>query len=439
MKKFLSIYTLLIGASIGLQSCFFSEKDVFEESSANRATADAVKCQEILKNVPNGWKLEYYIGREYSMGAVTFLMKFDGMQVQIASETGTNDYKPSDRVTSLYQVKSEQSTMLTIDSYNSLLHAYATPLGTNMNLEGDYEFIVMSASPDKIVLQGKRYKNIMEMTPMPKDIPWHIHIQDILSIEKEAFFNTYRMEKGGQALAYFKRDNHTMSTFSVYNASHTSDPKNLSYIYTDKGLKFQAPQSINGKTVQNFNWDRKSRLFICTDVDATDITLKEYRPEGYLPYEDYLGNYAATIYDNAEGETTVPVAITRKTKGESYTLKGIGNLSIILQYDKATGKLVLDSQKLGVDPVSGFYFACAAGIEGYAHSELSMPARLRSGLINVVQSTTPFTFYLADKTTQENTQLIIWAYSSEKYSSSTVLGYWSWYNLISMTKVDNEN
>ena len=40
----------------------------------------------------------------------------------------------------------------------------------------------------------------MEMTPMPKDIPWRIQIEDIINIEKDAFLNTYRMEKGGQVL-----------------------------------------------------------------------------------------------------------------------------------------------------------------------------------------------------------------------------------------------
>ena len=61
MKKYLSIYTLLALACIVLQSCLFSEEEIFDESSANRATADVIKCQEILKDVPNGWKLEYYI------------------------------------------------------------------------------------------------------------------------------------------------------------------------------------------------------------------------------------------------------------------------------------------------------------------------------------------------------------------------------------------
>lgn len=49
MKKYLSIYTLLALTCIVLQSCLFSEEEIFDESSANRATADVIKCQEILK------------------------------------------------------------------------------------------------------------------------------------------------------------------------------------------------------------------------------------------------------------------------------------------------------------------------------------------------------------------------------------------------------
>ena len=160
MKKYLSIYTLLALTCIVLQSCLFSEEEIFDESSANRATADVIKCQEILKDVPNGWKLEYYIGSNYSAGAVTLLMKFDGKQVEMASEAGAEGYKPGTIITSLYQVKSEQSTMLTFDSYNQLIHMFSGPLGLNMNVGGDYEFIIMSATPDKVILQGKKYKNI---------------------------------------------------------------------------------------------------------------------------------------------------------------------------------------------------------------------------------------------------------------------------------------
>lgn len=68
---------------------------------------------------------------------------------------------------------------------------------------------------------------------MPKDIPWRIQIEDIINIEKDAFLNTYRMEKGRQVLNYFIRNNGTMATFSAYSADYSS-ARSLPYIYTEK-------------------------------------------------------------------------------------------------------------------------------------------------------------------------------------------------------------
>ena len=85
-------------------------------------------------------------------------MKFDGKQVEMASETGAESYKPGTIITSLYQVKSEQSTMLTFDSYNPLIHMFSGPLGLNMNVGGDYEFIIMSATPERLFYKEKNIK-----------------------------------------------------------------------------------------------------------------------------------------------------------------------------------------------------------------------------------------------------------------------------------------
>jgi hypothetical protein len=61
------------------------------------------------------------------------------------------------------------------------------------------------------------------------------------------------------------------------------------------------------------------------------------------------------------------------------------------------------------------------------------PLRRRDGRLN------SFTFYFADKASQENTLLIIWAYSSDEYSTSGLMGYWSWYNSILMEKENEGN
>lgn len=444
MKKYLSIYILLVLASIGLQSCLFSEEDVFDESSANRATADVAKCQEILKEAPNGWKLEYYVGDNYSSGAITFLMKFDGTQVQIACEGGTDDYVLGDKKTSLYQVKTEQSTMLTFDTYNPLLHSFSAPLGMNINLEGDYEFIILEASPEKIILQGKKYKNIMEMTPMPEDEPWSTYLKNVIHVENDAFLNTYNLQKGGETLKVFKKASGTLSIFDVYDDAEAGEAsESLAYVYTDKGLKLRTPYVINNISVQHFTWSTLTRKFTCTDEGATDITLNEFYPEGYFQYNDFIGDYILGFNSYMTGSGYAETSITPLVEGESYTLSlpltyFRINIDVTLKYDKGNGQIVLDSQDLGLNSMFQYYFAIAAGVEGYAHPEISIISRLRNGLISQVESTEPFGFYFVDKISQTNSALLVWAYSSNNYSDSTMAGYVEYFRYLMLKKKTEE-
>ena len=90
-------------------------------------------------------------------------VKFDGQRVTMASQ----GYEGDETISSLYKVVSEEATMLTFDTYNAFIHAYAKPQGggsnPNANLQGDYEFIIKEASAEKIVMQGKKYGNTIVM------------------------------------------------------------------------------------------------------------------------------------------------------------------------------------------------------------------------------------------------------------------------------------
>lgn len=444
MKRYLFIYILLISMGSGLQSCLFSEEDLFEESSANRATANVMKCQEILMSSPNGWKLEYYIGTNYSMGGITFLLKFDDKNVQIACQAVPDKYTPGDKVTSLYQVKEEQSTLLTLDSYNPLFHSFSAPLGINANLEGDYEFIILDASPEKIVLQGRKYKNIMEMTPMPEDEPWLTYLKNIIKIEENAFLDTYYLQKNGNALKIFHRNRGTLSTFDVYNTDDTEEAlETLTYLYTNEGIKLHTPYNIDGISIQHFKWNTLARKFTCTDEGATDITLDEFYPEDYIPYNDFIGEYILGFGSIVTGEGLTEVAITPLVDGESYKLTGLPLTyfqipmgDVILKYDKATGRVILDSQDLGYNSQFNYHFGIAAGVDeyGFAHPELSIVPRLRNGLISVVANQEPLGFYFSDKVTQTKSSFIVWTYSSENYSESTMGGIIEYFQYLMMRK-----
>ena len=55
MKNKITKYILLAFICLGLQACLFQEDDLFEKSSANRASENVAELQELLVNVHNGW------------------------------------------------------------------------------------------------------------------------------------------------------------------------------------------------------------------------------------------------------------------------------------------------------------------------------------------------------------------------------------------------
>ena len=226
-------------------------------------------------NAPNGWKLEYYAGKNYSMGGITLLCQFDGKNVKIMSEIGSLNAKPG-----------AEATLLTFDTFNELIHCFSEPiLKQNSNFQGDYEFAIMSASENEIILQGKKYQNKMVMTPMPADTDWSTYINDLNKIADEAFLNTYILKAGGEKVGEMERYSR------VFGISTQAEYQEAPFVYTPEGFHFRQPITIGGKALQNFKWNKTRMAFTCTDAGAEHVSIEGVYPEGYKKYEDYTGFY----------------------------------------------------------------------------------------------------------------------------------------------------
>lgn len=259
MKKNIMIYLLMALVCFGLQSCLFQEEDYFDDSSANRATEEVKQYSELLESASNGWRMEYYIGQDYALGGITLLCKFDGQRVTMASQ----GYEGDETISSLYKVVSEEATMLTFDTYNAFIHAYAKPQGggsnPNANLQGDYEFIIKEASAEKIVMQGKKYGNTIVMYALPDDLNWEAYINSVNDVEENAFFIQYQLLVDGNLVGMTQRSNYTFVI--AYNDGGNIVQEQSPFLFTTDGFRFREPVSLAGVTVQNFVWDPSSELF----------------------------------------------------------------------------------------------------------------------------------------------------------------------------------
>lgn len=457
MKNKITKYILLAFICLGLQACLFQEDDLFEKSSANRASENVAELQELLVNVPNGWKMEYYPGTDYSMGGITLLCRFDGNNVTLMSEVGSVKTASGKEASSLYKVTSEESTVLTFDSFNEFIHCFSEPImGMNTNLEGDYEFVYMGQEDNKVILQGRRYHNTMVMTPLTQGVNWKDYIGQLNLIEREAFLKTYSLMVGGQEMGNAVRTSHLFS-LTVEGQTSSSVP----FIYTPEGIRFKDEITIQGKTVQNFVWNKEDMTFTSSDEEAADVVLKAYYPQDYTPYEDYLGTYYMYYreyekYNEEEDKVEfrpgyMAVELQQKVAGESFVLTSdkleTTAANIVITYDKATGKLIIKPQNV---TVMGYPGALVIGFEqgflpahyGLDLGNLAVLTDMETGLIGIsggADENLSFSFVEYGNTFfsmmgEVATSLIFTAYGSENFSTNNYLGLVAWYDSIRLQK-----
>lgn len=457
MKNKITKYILLAFTCLGLQACLFQEDDIFEKSSANRAAENVAELQELLVNVPNGWKMEYYPGTDYSMGGITLLCRFDGNNVTLMSEVGSVKTASGKEASSLYKVTSEESTVLTFDSFNEFIHCFSEPImGMNTNLEGDYEFVYMGQEDNKIILQGRRYHNTMVMTPLTQGVNWKDYIGQLNLIEREAFLKTYSLMVGGQEVGNAVRTSHLFS-LTVEGQTSSSVP----FIYTPEGIRFKDEITIQGKTVQNFVWNKEDMTFTSSDEETADVVLKAYYPQDYTPYEDYLGTYYMYYreyekYNEEEDKVEfrpgyMAVELQQKVAGESFVLTSdkleTTAANIVITYDKATGKLIIKPQNV---TVMGYPGALVIGFEqgflpahyGLDLGNLAVLTDMETGLIgisggadeNLSLSFVEYGNTFFSMMGEVATSLIFTAYGSENFSTNNYLGLVAWYDSIRLQK-----
>ena len=373
------------------------------------------------------------------------------------SEVGSVKTASGKEASSLYKVTSEESTVLTFDSFNEFIHCFSEPImGMNTNLEGDYEFVYMGQEDNKVILQGRRYHNTMVMTPLTQGVNWKDYIGQLNLIEREAFLKTYSLMVGGQEVGNAVRTSHLFS-LTVEGQTSSSVP----FIYTPEGIRFKDEITIQGKTVQNFVWNKEDMTFTSSDEEAADVVLKAYYPQDYTPYEDYQGTYYMYYreyekYNEEEDKVEfrpgyMAVELQQKVAGESFVLTSdkleTTAANIVITYDKATGKLIIKPQNV---TVMGYPGALVIGFEqgflpahyGLDLGNLAVLTDMETGLIGIsggADENLSFSFVEYGNTFfsmmgEVATSLIFTAYGSENFSTNNYLGLVAWYDSIRLQK-----
>lgn len=317
MKKIYYLLCLTILAFTA--ACTHEEKDLFDDSSANRADATINANVEILAGASNGWLMEYFPASLQEYGGYTILLSFDKEGVvKVASEVAN----ATDITTSFYSVGQSAGTVLSFDTYNDIFHFFSDPSdpsgvgGTGYGLEGDYDFLILEATPEQVLLKGKKAGGVARLTPVQGD--WSSLITDIQ--EAASLYDSFRgytyTVNGIEAIA--KRTNRLL-TFTYTTESGEIVTEKVPYRVVPSGLVFYKPITIGGVEVYSVDYSPIDGEHAFVDTAGSGATLVILPPtlselflerEWYMAYSGftpagYWGIFKLLFMKSALGDKTL--------------------------------------------------------------------------------------------------------------------------------------
>lgn len=344
MKK-LNIFLFMLMA-LALQSCLHDDKDSFSDSAAERMQKRLIENEATLRTAPNGWLMKYYPNQNKIYGGYTLLVKFnEANKVEIMSERGGH----TKVVESLYSMVSDSGPVLRFDTHNELLHYFAEPKNpdgigpADSGMQGDYEFVIIEATAEKITMKGKKTGNTIVMLPIPAEKDWEQGMELLVKNSKKLSQNSkFKMEVDG-----VESENAVQHKYRTLNIAGEVYP----YIVTETGIDMTEPLIINGKKIHSFKLVEGDGDVVLINEEANVKLLTMFPTLSESLFGDYFSftyslteQYSRALFDALRDQIFTPknvqlVAVALGPPGENYA---ISMFTII------DGKLVRDTYFLDV-------------------------------------------------------------------------------------------
>lgn len=361
-----SLFFFLLLSTLLFQSCLKDQEDVFDKSSSLRMQEVLDKTKAALTGNENGWALDYYPSRDLSYGGIAYAIQFKGTEATVYSQ------KSEKSETSLYKLTNDDGPILSFDSYNSLMHAYATPSADEYEAkDGDFEFIIMDVQSDLITLKGKRSGNMMYMHRLSQ--PAKEYIAAVQNIEEKMYSGKYA----------FVIDGDSILTRRIGNVFLFTDPKTgesteMPFITTTTGFEMKDTVNIMGKNVTAFNYSENGIWANPTDnsiaLVAIPQPLTEFLTTHYWFFKaSAMSEKALKLFNKAkEGSAEIGEEVKYMIIGPNDVIgySGAFGFSFMSGDSKGNygGSLVLDADILTDDILTLYFTGKVEGDGGWYFS-----------------------------------------------------------------------
>lgn len=296
-------------------ACKREEDPIFEQNASAKMTEAIVHAYEVLQGNKEGWVMKFYPSNNQEFGGYTIFTKFSSnAQVIVASDAVETPE------TSTYAVVHDSGPVLTFNGYNKAIHWFSepgmdnggvfTPPGEGIGaddtgMKGDYEFIVLAATPDSVVLKGKKSGTEVVMLPLNDR-----NFEEEASLYREAAirfsqFGVFKLEDASGEML----DLPYSSPIRIFRNPKDASGKQMSFRVVPDGLEFYEEQEMEGVTFETLKFVEPTSAYpygyYTNDnttfkivPDVTPLNLWFVSKEWYMAYSK-VGPTGRTYWDNA--------------------------------------------------------------------------------------------------------------------------------------------
>ncbi len=352
-KNNIILFLLMMLPTLLLTSCLKDQEDTFSESASIRTANYLNNVKKVLTSSEKGWILNYYPDREQSYGGAVYTLQFDDEKVTVSSELTDGLLEEQ----SLYSLKNEDGPVLMFDTYNEQMHYFATPTGSSgaggyEAYDGDFIFIVMNISEDQntITLKGNRSGNTMYMTRLTTD--GADYLAKIAEV-KGTMPTNYTMVSNDETVKV------ALSGGRIsFTTASGSINESTAYIYTDNGVQFYKPITINDQVIEGIKTPGESETTTATNDENIKFTVvfppaNEIFVDGdwYMSYSK-MGSYTQPYFKAAVDGCT---AVGEQLVYFAFSSVADGVMGIYFNSSGYGGALAFEYELIGTDEIKFTY------------------------------------------------------------------------------------
>ena len=258
------ILALTAGSLLWMSSCT-SSSDLDKLPEAAVRTQQAISETVASLEGHNGyWRLTYYPDAKRAYGGYSMYVQFKDGRVTALSELSTVS------TNSTYAVRNIDMPTLAFDTRSNILHHFSTSTEYFRNARGGaFELLLMGTRGDSILLQGRKYRNLMSLVPMTTDPKTEIAALQAMA-QKFQGKGLAPVTIGTAGKVELRlHPTYRQLEFVLPGEGTSTSRQQMAFAYTPEGLRFYEPITIGGVTISGFRLSSDGTSVTSLEGDVT--------------------------------------------------------------------------------------------------------------------------------------------------------------------------